>query len=57
MGFAPTTCPTTPVLEELFYPNGQTIAQFVHDTCLGKSSPWTPQPVDFSDSLEFKGPF
>jgi pyruvate dehydrogenase E1 component beta subunit len=30
MGFAPTTCPTSPPLERLFYPNPVTIAEAVH---------------------------
>jgi pyruvate/2-oxoglutarate/acetoin dehydrogenase E1 component len=57
LGFAPVTCPTTRTLEDLFYPNGQSIAQFVNATCLTGPASWTPTDEDFSDNIEFKGPF
>ena len=56
MGFAPTTCPTTRVLEDRFYPTGRSIAQLVN-TRLGGSEDWTPDEETFADNLEFKGPF
>lgn len=57
LGFAPVTCPTTRCLEDLFYPNGRSIAQFVNDTCLAGSPTWEPRDMDFDDEIEFKGPF
>jgi pyruvate/2-oxoglutarate/acetoin dehydrogenase E1 component len=57
MGFAPVTCPTTRCLEDLFYPNGRSIAQFVNHTCLGRDPQWQPRDEDFADDVEFKGPF
>jgi pyruvate/2-oxoglutarate/acetoin dehydrogenase E1 component len=56
MGFAPTTCPTTRVLEDRFYPTGRSIAQLVN-TRLGGAEDWTPDEETFADNLEFKGPF
>ena len=35
MGFAPVTCPTTPALEDLFYPNARTIAAAARDLVEG----------------------
>lgn len=57
MGFAPVTCPTTRKLEDLFYPNGRTIATFVNASCFGGDKAWTPQERAFPDQMEFKGPF
>lgn len=58
MGFAPTTCPTSPGLEELFYPNGRTIASMVNANCLGGDPDWTPREEDhLTDKIVFKGPF
>jgi acetoin:2,6-dichlorophenolindophenol oxidoreductase subunit beta len=57
MGFAPTTCPTTPVLEESFYPNARTIAAAARDLVEGGPSGWLPaERADLQD-IEFKGPF
>ncbi len=58
MGFAPTTCPTTRPLENLFYPNGRTIAVKAYEMVKGKSAKaWEP-PVDARAEIdEFKGPF
>jgi pyruvate dehydrogenase E1 component beta subunit len=56
MGFAPTTCPTTRCLEDLYYPNSRTIATSVN-AALGGDPTWTPADMDFGDQIEFKGPF
>jgi pyruvate dehydrogenase E1 component beta subunit len=56
LGFAPTTCPTTRCLEDLFYPNPRSIASFVN-TALGGDEAWSPADMDFGDHVEFKGPF
>jgi pyruvate/2-oxoglutarate/acetoin dehydrogenase E1 component len=57
LGFAPVTCPTTPVLEELFYPNARTIAAAGRDLVEGASTGWLPDERPELRSLEFKGPF
>ncbi len=59
MGFQPTTCPTTPVLEDEFYPNASSIARFVNERCLGGDPQWTPalDSIDVVAEAEFKGPF
>ena len=57
MGFAPTPCPTTPSLEQHFYPNGQTIAAAALNLIRGQEQHWLPeQRADLKD-IEFKGPF
>lgn len=57
MGFAPTPCPPTPVLENLFYPNGQTIASAAYDLVKGKAMKWMPDERADLKEIEFKGPF
>jgi pyruvate/2-oxoglutarate/acetoin dehydrogenase E1 component len=57
MGFAPVTCPTTPMLEELFYPNARTIASAVYDLVRGGSNGWLPEGQVELQEVEFKGPF
>jgi acetoin:2,6-dichlorophenolindophenol oxidoreductase subunit beta len=57
MGFAPVTCPTTPPLEELFYPNARTIAAAARDLVEGAATGWLPEERADLQSIEFKGPF
>ena len=57
MGFAPTTCPTTPALEDLFYPNARTIASAASDMVEGETCGWIPDERPELQSIEFKGPF
>jgi pyruvate/2-oxoglutarate/acetoin dehydrogenase E1 component len=57
LGFAPTTCPTTPALEELFYPDARTIAAAARDLVEGEPTGWMPAERGDLQSLEFKGPF
>jgi pyruvate/2-oxoglutarate/acetoin dehydrogenase E1 component len=57
LGFAPVTCPTTPVLEDLFYPNARTIAAAARDLVEGAATGWLPEERPDLRSLEFKGPF
>jgi pyruvate/2-oxoglutarate/acetoin dehydrogenase E1 component len=57
LGFAPTTCPTTPALEELFYPNAPTIAAAARDLVEGAPTGWVPAERADLQSIEFKGPF
>ena len=57
LGFAPTTCPTTPALEELFYPNARTVAAAARDLVEGEPTGWLPDERADLQTLEFKGPF
>jgi pyruvate/2-oxoglutarate/acetoin dehydrogenase E1 component len=57
MGFAPVTCPTTPALEELFYPNARTIAAAARDLVEGRPTGWLPEERTDLQSIAFKGPF
>ncbi|MBI3408016.1 MAG: alpha-ketoacid dehydrogenase subunit beta [Planctomycetes bacterium] len=57
MGFAPVTCPTTRCLEDLFYPNGRTIAAAARDLVEGTKTGWVPDEEPKLAKLEFKGPF
>lgn len=58
MAFAPTTAPTTRPLEDLFYPNGVTIAKNCYHMINGaQATSWHPQATVKSEIDEFKGPF
>jgi len=59
MGFAPTTCPTTPPLEQAFYPNPVTIAAKIHEMVRPKALAWTPDPgkAELAYQMQFRGPF
>jgi pyruvate dehydrogenase E1 component beta subunit len=59
LGFAPTTCPTTPTLEALFYPNPATIAAAAHTMLRPNATPWSPDPerCRMAHNVNFKGPF
>ncbi len=57
LGFAPATCPTTPALEELFYPNARSIAAAARDLVEGSATGWVPEERPELRSIEFKGPF
>ena len=59
MGFAPTTCPTTPALEQHFYPNPSTIAEAAYAMARPNGSPWRPDPehARLAYQAQFKGPF
>jgi pyruvate dehydrogenase E1 component beta subunit len=59
MGFASSPCPTTPSLEDYFYPNPVTIAQKAHAMIKGAGTGWSPDPerAKLSYQVEFKGPF
>ena len=56
LGYAPTPCPTTKPLENLFYPNAQTIALAAHDL-MQSGRPWQPPLTEATEIAEFKGPF
>jgi pyruvate/2-oxoglutarate/acetoin dehydrogenase E1 component len=57
LGFAPVTCPPTPPLEDLFYPNGRTIASAAYDLVHGTAGDWLPEERSELQEVEFKGPF
>jgi pyruvate/2-oxoglutarate/acetoin dehydrogenase E1 component len=57
MGFAPTTCPTTPILEKLFYPDAREIAAAAFNLVEGRETGWMPEPNGETVEIEFRGPF
>lgn len=59
MGYAPTTCPTTPVLEDAFYPNPVTIAEKANAMVRPHASTWRPDPerAKLAYQAKFRGPF
>ena len=56
MGFAAVPCPTTPSLEDLFYPNSRTIAGAAH-AMVKERDDWMPERKDEIETIEFRGPF
>jgi acetoin:2,6-dichlorophenolindophenol oxidoreductase subunit beta len=56
MGFAPVVCPTTKTLENLYYPNPQTIAAAAYALVHGRET-WKPERREAPEIAEFKGPF
>jgi pyruvate/2-oxoglutarate/acetoin dehydrogenase E1 component len=57
LGFAPVTCPTSPPLEALFYPNARTIASAARDLVEGTRTGWVPREDPDLREVAFKGPF
>jgi pyruvate/2-oxoglutarate/acetoin dehydrogenase E1 component len=57
MGFAPAPCPTTPTLEDQFYPNARQVASEVHKMVFPDAPLWIPDYRDDLKAIEFKGPF
>ena len=57
MGFANTSCPPTPSLEYLFYPNGRTVAAKAFDILKGSTQNWLPNERPDLKEIEFRGPF
>jgi pyruvate dehydrogenase E1 component beta subunit len=57
MGYAPSPCPTTKNLENLFYPNAATIASAAHELARPGESPWRPEDEGAPEVTEFRGPF
>ena len=59
MGYAPVTCPTTPQLENEFYPNPATIAQKVFSMVRPGQKSWVPDPdrAKLAYQAKFRGPF
>jgi len=57
MGFAPVTCPTTPSLENLFYPNARSVASSAYEMVSNNNEKWIPEECDAIPTIKFKGPF
>jgi pyruvate/2-oxoglutarate/acetoin dehydrogenase E1 component len=57
LGFAPTTCPPTPSLERLFYPDARAIAASAFDLVQGRATGWLPDEGPEPAEVEFRGPF
>ena len=57
MGYAPVTCPPTPVLENLYYPNARTIASAAYDLVNDGKHGWLPEERADLLEFEFRGPF
>jgi pyruvate/2-oxoglutarate/acetoin dehydrogenase E1 component len=57
MGYAPATCPPTPSLEDLYYPNARTIASAAYDLIKGGRNRWLPEERPELQEMEFRGPF
>jgi pyruvate/2-oxoglutarate/acetoin dehydrogenase E1 component len=57
LGFAATTCPTAPSLEELYYPSGPRIAGAARDLVEGAETGWVPAERPNLKNVVFKGPF
>ncbi len=59
MGYAPVTCPTTPVLEDEFYPNPVTIAMKANEMVRPDRAEWQPDPehARLAYQTQFRGPF
>ena len=59
MGYAPTTCPTTPVLEKEFYPDPAKVARTAFEMVRPNSSAWSPDPErsKLAYQMQFRGPF
>lgn len=59
MGYAPTTCPTTPSLERAFYADAGTIASAAYAMVRPEKPGWAPDPdrAKLAYQAKFRGPF
>lgn len=57
MGFASVPCPTTPSLEQPFYPDAKTIALNAYQMLFSDKRTWLPITELQIEEVEFKGPF
>ncbi|HHT9158365.1 MAG TPA: alpha-ketoacid dehydrogenase subunit beta [Candidatus Brocadiaceae bacterium] len=57
MGFAFVPCPTTPNLEQKFYPDAKKIAKKAFEMFYPNKVPWHPSTKLQIEEVEFKGPF
>ena len=56
LGYAPTPCPTTKPLENLFYPSAVTIAEQAY-ALVKERGDWRPAAAEAKEIAEFRGPF
>jgi pyruvate/2-oxoglutarate/acetoin dehydrogenase E1 component len=59
MGYAATTCPPSPPIEQEFYPNAAKIAAKAYEMARPESGQWTPDATRamLTHQLQFRGPF
>lgn len=57
LGFEPVTCPPTPSLERLFYPDARRIAATAHGLVHECSPAWQPPEGESPEIVAFRGPF
>lgn len=57
MGFSFVPCPTTPALENYFYPDGKKISSKVYSILRPHKKEWVSSAVLDKEEIEFKGPF
>jgi len=57
LGFAHVPCPTTPSLEEHFYPNAKKIASKTYEIMYPAKKTWISNTEIKIEEVEFKGPF
>jgi pyruvate/2-oxoglutarate/acetoin dehydrogenase E1 component len=57
LGFEPVTCPTTPSLERLFYPDARRIASTAHRLVHERGPAWQPAEGESPEIAAFRGPF
>lgn len=57
LGFQPTPCPTTRILEDQFYPSPASIASAAHSLVHADRPAWLPEHTAAPEAIQFKGPF
>jgi pyruvate/2-oxoglutarate/acetoin dehydrogenase E1 component len=57
LGFEPVTCPPTPALERLFYPDARRIAATAHRLVHERGPAWQPPDGEAPEIVAFRGPF
>jgi len=57
LGFEPVTCPPTPALETLFYPDARRIASTAHRLVHERGPAWQPPAGQSPEIAAFRGPF
>ena len=57
MGFAFVPCPTTPKLEQKFYPDAKKIAMKAYEMIFPEKGAWHPEAKLQIEEVEFRGPF
>ena len=57
MGFASIPCPTSPPLEQEFYPDARKIAIAACEMLISGKNKWEPKAELLIEEVEFKGPF